>query len=90
MNKCDKCPYLKDQFGNFVMCIKTSRFIDWEYWNNIEPDDCQLKKIGGLKMTNEILIKKYQARINLLNARDAEGNRGIVNKLKRKIRRLEK
>lgn len=41
-------------------------------------------------MTNEILIKKYQARINLLNERDPEGNRGIVNKLKRKIRRLEK
>lgn len=41
-------------------------------------------------MTNEVLIKKYQARINLLNARDAEGNRGIVNKLERKIRRLEK
>lgn len=41
-------------------------------------------------MTNEVLIKKYQARISLLNARDAEGNRGIINKLKRKIRRLEK
>lgn len=44
MNKCDKCPYFKDQFGNFVMCIKTSRFIDWEYWNNVEPEDCPLDK----------------------------------------------
>lgn len=44
MNKCDKCPYFKDQFGNFVMCIKTSRFINWEYWNNIEPEDCPLKE----------------------------------------------
>lgn len=44
MNKCDKCPYFKDQFGNFVMCIKTSRFVDWEYWNNVEPEDCPLKE----------------------------------------------
>ena len=44
MNKCDKCPYFKDQFGNFIMCIKTSRFVDWEYWNNIEPEDCPLKE----------------------------------------------
>ena len=41
-------------------------------------------------MSKEALIMKYQSRINLLNARDAEGNRGIINKLKRKIRRLEK
>ena len=40
-------------------------------------------------MSKEILIMKYQARINLLNARDPEGNRGIVHKLERKIRKLE-
>jgi hypothetical protein len=40
-------------------------------------------------MSKEALIMKYQARINLLNARDPEGNRGIVHKLQRKIRRLE-
>ena len=44
MNKCDKCPSFKNQFGNFVMCIETSRFINWEYWNNIEPEDCPLKE----------------------------------------------
>lgn len=40
-------------------------------------------------MSKEILIMKYQARINLLNARDPESNRGIVHKLERKIRKLE-
>ena len=40
-------------------------------------------------MTKEALIMKYQARINLLNSRDPEGNRGIVHKLQRKIRKLE-
>ena len=40
-------------------------------------------------MSKEALIMKYQARINLLNARDSEGNRGIVHKLERKIRKLE-
>lgn len=40
-------------------------------------------------MSKEALIMKYKARINLLNARDPEGNRGIVHKLQRKIRRLE-
>jgi hypothetical protein len=40
-------------------------------------------------MSKEALIMKYQARINLLNARDPEGNRGIVHKLERKIRKLE-
>ena len=40
-------------------------------------------------MSKEALIIKYQARINLLNARDPEGNRGIVHKLERKIRKLE-
>ena len=41
-------------------------------------------------MSKEALIMMYQARINLLNARDPEGNRAIVHKLQRKIRRLEK
>ncbi len=45
---------------------------------------------GVDKMNKEALIMKYQARINLLNARDPEGNRGIVHKLERKIRRLER
>lgn len=55
MNKCDKCSYFKDQFGNFVMCIKTSRFIDWEYWNNIEPEDCPLKEnINDESRSNKI------------------------------------
>jgi len=40
-------------------------------------------------MSKEALIMKYQARINLLNARDPEGNRGIMHKLERKIRKLE-
>lgn len=43
MNKCDKCEYFKDVFGNFVQCIKTGRFIDYEYWNNQEPEDCPTK-----------------------------------------------
>lgn len=40
-------------------------------------------------MSKEALIMKYQARINLLNERDPEGNRGIIHKLQRKIRKLE-
>lgn len=42
--KCEKCEYFKDVFGNFVQCIKTGRFLDWEYWNNKEPEDCPLKE----------------------------------------------
>lgn len=45
MNKCDKCSCFKNVFGNFVQCIKTGRLIDWEYWNNIEPEDCPLKEM---------------------------------------------
>lgn len=44
MNKCDKCQYFTDVFGNFVQCVKTGRLIDWEYWNNIEPEDCPFKE----------------------------------------------
>lgn len=40
-------------------------------------------------MSKEALIMKYQARINLLSGRDPEGNRGIIHKLMRKIRKLE-
>lgn len=43
MNKCDKCKYFRDVFGNFVQCVKTGRFVDYEYWNNIEVEDCPLK-----------------------------------------------
>ena len=42
--KCEKCKYFKDVFGNFVQCVKIGRFLDWEYWNNIEPDDCPVKE----------------------------------------------
>ena len=42
--KCEKCEYFKDVFGNFVQCIKTGQFLDWEYWNNKEPEDCPLDK----------------------------------------------
>lgn len=41
-NQCDKCPYFKDIFGNYVQCVKTGRFIDYEYWHNELPDDCPL------------------------------------------------
>lgn len=44
MNKCDKCEYFKNIFGNFVQCIKTGRLIDYEYWHNLEPDDCPKKE----------------------------------------------
>lgn len=40
--KCDNCEYLKDVFGNFVQCIKTGRFLNYEYWNNEDPTDCPL------------------------------------------------
>lgn len=43
MNRCGNCKYLVDVFGNFVQCIKTGRFVDYEYWNNIEVEDCPLK-----------------------------------------------
>jgi len=43
MNRCGNCKYLVDVFGNFVQCVKTGRFVDYEYWNNIEPEDCPLK-----------------------------------------------
>lgn len=39
-NQCDKCHYFKDVFGNFVQCVKTGRFVDYEYWHNIHPEDC--------------------------------------------------
>lgn len=37
----------------------------------------------------EYLRLKYQSRINLLTSRDEVGNMGIINKLKRKLRKLE-
>ena len=40
-------------------------------------------------MTNETRISIILARMNLLQQRDAEGNRNLINKLKRKIRKLE-
>lgn len=43
MNNCEHCEYFKDVFGNFVQCVKTGRFVDYEYWNNIEVEDCPLK-----------------------------------------------
>lgn len=39
-------------------------------------------------MNKEILKLKYQYRINLLTQRDVETNRGIINKLQRKLRKL--
>ena len=38
-NKCDGCEYFKDVFGNYVQCVKTGRFVDWEYWNNRRETD---------------------------------------------------
>ena len=40
--------------------------------------------------SNELKRLKYIYRINLLTARGAEMNRGIINKLNRKIRNYEK
>ena len=60
MNKCDKCPFLKAQFGNFVMCIKTSRLIDWEYWNNREPEDCPLKENSDDAYNSAIALLENQ------------------------------
>lgn len=40
-------------------------------------------------MSKELLIMKYQYRINLLTARSEEVNRGIIHKLMRKLRKLE-
>ena len=43
MNTCDGCKYFKDVFGNYVQCVKTGRFVDYEYWNNEQPEDCPIK-----------------------------------------------
>ena len=40
-------------------------------------------------MSNETRRLKCIARINLLSERDAEGNRHLINKLKRILRKLE-
>lgn len=40
-------------------------------------------------MTNETTISILQARINLLQHRDPVTNANIINKLQRKIRKLE-
>ena len=39
-NICENCEYLVDVFGNYVQCIKTGRFVNYEYWHNIQPEDC--------------------------------------------------
>ena len=41
-------------------------------------------------MNKEALKLKYLYRIKLLSTRDEVGNLGIINKLKRKLRALEK
>ena len=40
-------------------------------------------------MNNEIRRLKCLYRINLMTARDAEGNKHLINKLKRILRKLE-
>ena len=40
-------------------------------------------------MTTTTTIKMLKARIHLLQERDEEGNKNIINKLKRRIRLLE-
>ena len=40
-------------------------------------------------MNKEILQLKYIYRINLMEQRDAEGNKHLIAKLKRKLRKLE-
>ena len=45
MNTCDKCECLKDVFGNYVQCVLTGRFVDYEYWNNLHPNDCPKKLV---------------------------------------------
>lgn len=47
--KCENCEYLKDVFGNFVQCVKTGRFLNYEYWNNVNPTDCPLDSKGERK-----------------------------------------
>lgn len=41
-------------------------------------------------MSNEVRRLKCIYRINLLSARDAEGNKHLINKLKRILRKLDK
>ena len=43
-NKCSKCEYCKDVFGNYIQCAKTGQFIDWYYWNDEEPESCPKKE----------------------------------------------
>ena len=43
MNNCEHCEFFKDCFGNYVECVKLCRFVDYEYWNNLEVEDCPLK-----------------------------------------------
>jgi hypothetical protein len=40
-------------------------------------------------MSNEALRLKYLYRINLMTQRDAEGNKHLIAKVKRKLRKLE-
>lgn len=37
------CEYLKNVFGNYVQCVKTGCFVDYEYWHDETPDDCPLE-----------------------------------------------
>lgn len=37
------CECLKNVFGNYVQCVKTGRFVDYEYWHDETPDDCPLE-----------------------------------------------
>ena len=44
---------------------------------------------GEYELNTKILKLKYLYRINLMSARDTEGNKHLVNKLRRKLRKLE-
>ena len=50
---CENCKYLVDVFGNYVQCVKTSRFVTYEYWHNELPDDCPLAKSGVEEVTDK-------------------------------------
>lgn len=54
---------------------------------NLQKENINVKEN---KMNKELLKLKYQYRINLLTSLGEELNRGIIHKLQRKLRRLEK
>ena len=44
---CSTCPYIIDNFGNYVECGLLHDglghvFVDWFYWNNSKSDECPL------------------------------------------------